>query len=62
MNLAIVVSKFNKEVTSGLLRGAKQYLEEHDVYVRETDALKRQVPSKSRSSRKRSRARDISTA
>jgi 6,7-dimethyl-8-ribityllumazine synthase len=37
MNLAIVVSKFNPEVTSGLLRGAKQYLEEHGVYVREAD-------------------------
>jgi 6,7-dimethyl-8-ribityllumazine synthase len=39
MNLAIVVSKFNEEVTSGLLRGAKQYLEEHDVYVRENDVF-----------------------
>jgi 6,7-dimethyl-8-ribityllumazine synthase len=40
MNIAIVVSKFNEEVTSGLLRGAQQYLEENDVYVRETDIFK----------------------
>jgi 6,7-dimethyl-8-ribityllumazine synthase len=40
MNIAIVVSKFNDEVTSGLLRGAQQYLEENDVFVRETDIFK----------------------
>jgi 6,7-dimethyl-8-ribityllumazine synthase len=40
MNLAIVVSQFNEEITSGLLRGAKEYLEKNDVYVRETDIFK----------------------
>jgi len=40
MNLAIVVSQFNDEITSGLLRGAKEHLEKNDVYVRETDIFK----------------------
>lgn len=40
MNLAIVVSRFNEEITLGLLRGAQQYLNERDIYVRETDIFK----------------------
>jgi|SRR6185437_11940690 len=40
MNVAIVVSQFNEEITSGLLRGTAKYLEENDVYVRETDIFK----------------------
>ena len=39
MNIAIVISKFNEEITSGLLRGAKQFLEENDVYVRDNDVF-----------------------
>ena len=37
MNLAIVVSKFNEEVTSGLLRGARQYLNEKQIHIPESD-------------------------
>ena len=40
MNLAIVVSQFNEEITSGLLRGASQYLQENDVHLREGDVFK----------------------
>lgn len=40
MNLAIVVSRFNEEVTLGLLRGAQEYLKSEDIYVRETDVFK----------------------
>lgn len=31
MKLAIVVSRFNKEVTEGLLKGALEYLKEKDI-------------------------------
>lgn len=33
MNLAIVVSRFNEEITGGLLRGALKYLEEKGIHV-----------------------------
>ncbi len=37
--LAIVVSRFNESITSGLLRGAKAYLGEQSVHVAEGDIL-----------------------
>jgi 6,7-dimethyl-8-ribityllumazine synthase len=37
MNFAIVVSQFNEEITSGLLRGARQYLNEQDIHLPESD-------------------------
>jgi 6,7-dimethyl-8-ribityllumazine synthase len=37
VNLAIVVSRFNEEITSGLLRGARAYLNEQDIHVPESD-------------------------
>lgn len=37
MNLAIVVSRFNDEITSGLLRGARQYLNEKQIHIPESD-------------------------
>src|SRR6185437_7502963 len=40
MNVAIVVSQFNEEITSGLLRGTAKYLSDQDIYVRETDIFK----------------------
>jgi 6,7-dimethyl-8-ribityllumazine synthase len=36
MNFAIVVSQFNEEITSGLLRGARQYLNEQDIHLPES--------------------------
>src|SRR5688500_5913517 len=39
MRLAIVVSRFNEEVTSGLLAGARKYLAENDIQVREDDII-----------------------
>jgi 6,7-dimethyl-8-ribityllumazine synthase len=37
--LAIVVSRFNEPVTSGLLRGAKAYLGEQSITIAEPDIL-----------------------
>jgi 6,7-dimethyl-8-ribityllumazine synthase len=37
--LAIFVSRFNEEVTTGLLRGAKSYLSEHGITVAEEDIV-----------------------
>ncbi len=39
MRLAIVVSRFNPEVTGGLLQGAREYLGEHAVSVDERDVF-----------------------
>ena len=36
---AIVVSRFNEEVTSGLLRGARAYLSEKSIALRDEDVL-----------------------
>lgn len=36
---AIVVSRFNEEVTSGLLRGARAYLSEKAIALRDEDVL-----------------------
>jgi 6,7-dimethyl-8-ribityllumazine synthase len=38
-HLAIVVSRFNEEITSGLLRGAKAYLAEQDIEVGPGDII-----------------------
>ena len=37
--IAIIVSRFNEEVTSGLLRGARDYLGEQGVSVNEDDVF-----------------------
>jgi 6,7-dimethyl-8-ribityllumazine synthase len=37
VNLAIVVSRFNDEITSGLLRGARKYLNEQDIHIPDSD-------------------------
>lgn len=37
--LAIAVSRFNEEITSGLLRGAREYLSEHGAPVAEEDII-----------------------
>ena len=37
--IAITVSRFNEEVTSGLLRGARAWLAEHGAPVAETDIV-----------------------
>jgi 6,7-dimethyl-8-ribityllumazine synthase len=37
---AMVVSRFNEEVTEGLLRGARAYLREQDVSFREEDLFR----------------------
>lgn len=39
MRFAVVVSRFNEEVTGGLLRGARQYLGEQGVELREEDVF-----------------------
>lgn len=39
MRFAIVVSRFNEDVTGGLLRGAKKYLAEKKVKVAEADVF-----------------------
>jgi len=39
IRVAIVVSQFNREVTSGLLKGALSYLEEQGIDVRQGDIL-----------------------
>ncbi|MDR3511003.1 MAG: 6,7-dimethyl-8-ribityllumazine synthase [Caulobacteraceae bacterium] len=39
VRLAIAVSRFNEEVTSGLLRGARAYLAEQDVVVADGDVI-----------------------
>lgn len=39
MRFAIVVSKFNEEVTGGLLGGAKKYLAEKNVKVADSDVF-----------------------
>ncbi len=37
MRFAVVVSRFNEEVTSGLMTGALKYLSEREIAVREGD-------------------------
>ena len=37
VRLAIVVSQFNENITSGLLRGAKEYLQERSISLAESD-------------------------
>lgn len=39
MRFAIVVSRFNEEVTGGLLTGALKYLNEREIAVRDTDVF-----------------------
>ena len=39
MRFAIVMSRYNSEITSGLLQGAKSFLGEHDVAVQESDVF-----------------------
>ncbi len=39
LRLAIAVSRFNEEVTSGLLRGARAYLAEHGVAIADRDII-----------------------
>ena len=39
VRLAIAISRFNEEVTSGLLRGARAYLGEHGVSVADRDII-----------------------
>lgn len=39
MRLAIVVSRFNEEVTTGLLTGALKYLAEREITVRDSDII-----------------------
>ncbi len=39
LRLAIAVSRFNEEVTSGLLRGARGHLAEHGVSVADRDII-----------------------
>ena len=46
MNLAIVVSKFNEDVTNGLLRGARQYLNEKQIHIPESDVYEAPGASK----------------
>jgi 6,7-dimethyl-8-ribityllumazine synthase len=40
MRFAIVVSRFNEEITSGLLDGALKYFSERQIQVRPEDVLK----------------------
>ncbi|MEK6578786.1 MAG: 6,7-dimethyl-8-ribityllumazine synthase [Bdellovibrionota bacterium] len=35
--IAIIVSRFNEEITSGLLKGALKFLESHNIKTREQD-------------------------
>ena len=37
--IAIVVSRFNEEITTGLLRGARAHLAQHDAPVRDHDII-----------------------
>jgi 6,7-dimethyl-8-ribityllumazine synthase len=40
MKLAVVVSRFNEEVTEGLLQGTREYLREQDVQLFDQDVFR----------------------